>query len=378
MKFSGEDLKKALVALSFGLEPIIFAVVGWYVGPHLNLTNVTGALIGVVVGFGVMFWRIWKFSLTLGSKVAYDPERGDLRSLASFIEVERYKIVGKDELVKIMGVQTPLQLLTVLKGLSLVSPDLYDLDKLDQVLDEMTDFSKTLSEVRTRSPINFLRVLNHFSDFLALLCVNFALRYEVGGDCLAKGYVVPPFKYEGGARGLLREDLKYYIAEGEVRELYPEALKECLTIGSRAPMLALAAYSLFKMGEEVEASGYGQACSKEMEGLALELLSIAVNDLMAEKKESKVVKAIEQKRKLVKPPASERRAFRKEEEVLRSFINNAYKALMSSSRVPFTARAVLSYLFVKWSEKVSLKLAFMAANNEIAAREAFASLLVPC
>ena len=388
MKLSGEDLRKALIVLSFGLEPIIFAIVGWYAGPYLNLTRVAGALLGVAAGFGIMIWRIWKFwritSLEI-SRAMYDLEKDDLRSLTSLIENERYIIIGKDKLIKIMGAQAPLQLLTVLKGLSLVSRDFYDLSRLDQVLDEMTDFSKTFSEVRARSSINFLKVLDYFNDFLTLLCVNFAFRCEVANDEVAKGYVVTPFKCGGGPKGLLREDVKYYLADEEVRGLYSNALNEALTINSRAPILALASYSLIKMGRELEISGYAHAYSRAIGKLALELLSIADDDLVAEGKNSEVVKAIRQKNGFLKAltkeakfdKSKEKRDF-KEEDLIRSFIDDAYRTLTGSFRLPSTARTVLSYLFVKWGEKVSLKLAFMAANNEVAPHRAFASLMVPC
>ncbi|MEM0083652.1 MAG: hypothetical protein QW102_03940, partial [Candidatus Nezhaarchaeales archaeon] len=148
MKVTGEDLRKALIALSFGLEPIIFAIVGWYAGPYLGLTNVMGALIGVIVGFGIMFWRIWRFSLTLGLKIRYDPERVDLRSLISLVEAERYKILTRYDIAKIMGARGSLQLLNVLKNLSLIKLNFYDLNKLSSILEELTDFSKVLIDVR--------------------------------------------------------------------------------------------------------------------------------------------------------------------------------------------------------------------------------------
>jgi len=381
MRISGEDLKIALMALSIGLEPVVFAIVGWYAGPYLNLTNTAGALIGVVVGLGIMFWRIWKLSSMLGLGMARDPEREDLRPLASFIEAKRHKIIGRSGLLDVMRARSPQHLLTTLKDLSLVSYDFYDLKKLDEVLNEVIDFSKTLSEVRAQSSINFLKVLKAFNDFLTILCVNFAFRHEVGGDELAEGYVVPPFKFEGGVQGLLRGDLMDQLADEEVRGLYPEALDEGLAINSRAPMLALAAYSLMKMGRALEANGYARAYSKEVKGLALELFSIAVDDLRAKGRESKVVKVIELRADLAKARDKKPKKEvlkKKEEDVLKSFISEAYKTLVSSTRVPPTARAVLSYLFVKWSEKVSFKLALMAANNKVSPHRAFASLLVPC
>ncbi len=380
MRFDGEDLRIALIALSVGLEPVIFAIVGWYVGPHLNLTNTTGALIGVVAGLGIMFWRIWKLSLMLGLRAPHDPEREDLRLLASLIEAKRHKIIGRSGLAKIMDARTPLQLLATLKDVSLVGYDFHDLKRLDEVLNEVVDFSKTFSEVRAQSSINFLRALKAFNDFLTILCVNFAFRHEVSGDEIAEGYVVPPFKFEGGIQGLLHEGLMHQLADVEVRGLYPEALKEGLAINSRAPILALAAYSLIKMGKALEANDYAQAYSKKLKELALELFSIAANDLRARGGESKVMKIIEQKDELVGARAKElkKEVLRKEEDALRSFIDEAYRALVSSSRVPATARAVLSYLFVKWSEKVSLKLALMAANNRVAPHKVFASFLVPC
>ena len=380
MRISGEDLKIALMALSIGLEPVVFAIVGWYAGPYLNLTNTAGALIGVVVGLGIMFWRIWKLSSMLGLGMARDPEREDLRPLASFIEAKRHKIIGRSGLLDVMSARGPQHLLTALKDLSLVSYDFYDLKKLDEVLNEVIDFSKTLSEVRAQSSINFLKVLKAFNDFLTILCVNFAFRHEVGGDELAEGYVVPPFKFEGGVQGLLRGDLMDQLADEEVRGLYPEALDEGLAINSRAPMLALAAYSLIKMGRVLEANGYARAYSKEVKGLALELFSIAVDDLRAKGRESKVVKVIELRADLAKArdKRPKKEVLKREEDVLKSFISEAYKTLVSSTRVPPTARAVLSYLFVKWSEKVSFKLALMAANNKVSPHRAFASLLVPC
>ena len=380
MKLSSEDLKVAFIAISIGLEPVIFAVVGWYVGPRLNLTNTTGALIGVVVGLGVMFWRIWKLSSMLGLRARHDPEREDLRPLASFIEVKRHKVIDKSKIVKIVDAHTPPQLLATLRDLSLIGHDFY-LRKLDEVLNEVVDFSKTLSEVWAQSSINFIKALKAFNDFLTTLCVNFAFRYEVDGDRLAKGYVVLPFKFEeADVRGLLHEGLVRHLTDGEIKELYPKAFKEALTINSRAPLLALSAYSLMKMGEVLEANGYGRAYSREVNRLALELFSIAVNELRAKSEESDVVKMIKQKGKLTKVRVKEFRkgVLKREEDVLRFFINEAHRVLASSARVPPTARAVLSYLFVEWGKKVSLKLAIMAANNEITPRDALASLMIPC
>ena len=380
MRFDGEDLKIAFIALSVGLEPVIFAIVGWYAGPYLNLTNTAGALIGVVVGLVVMFWRIWKLSSMLGLGMARDPEREVLRPLASFIEAKRHKIIGRSGLLKIMNARSPQHLLTTLKDLSLVSYDFYDLKKLDEVLNEVVDFSKTLSEVRAQSSINFLRALRAFNDFLTILCINFAFRHKVGGDELAEGYVVPPFKFEGDVRDLLREDLVNQLADREIRELCSEALNEGLAINSRSPILALAAYSLMKMAKVLEENGYARAYSKEVKELALELLSIAANELRAKGGESKVMKMIEQKDKSIKThiKKSKKGALKKEEDVLRSFINEAYKALISSARVPCMAKTVFSYLFVKWGEKVSLKLALMATTNGVPPHRAFASLLIPC
>ena len=380
MRFDGEDLKIAFIALSVGLEPVIFAIVGWYAGPHLNLTNTLGALIGVVVGLGVMFWRIWKLSLMLGLGTAQDPEKEDLKPLASFIEAKRHKIIGKSGLLRIMNARSPPHLLLTLKDLSLVGYDFYDLKNLDEVLNEVIDFSKILFEVRAQSSINFLRALKAFSDFLTILCVSFAFRHEVDGDELAEGYVVPPFKFEGDVRGLLRRDLIHQLADREVRELYSEALSEGLAINSRSPMLALAAYSLMKMGRVLQENGYARAYSREVRELALELFSIATSDLRMRGEESKVVKIIEQRDEFAKAHVKKlkRRVLKKEEDVLRSFINEAYRALVSSTRVPRTARAVFSYLFVKWGEKVSLKLALMAVANKVPPYRAFASLLVPC
>jgi hypothetical protein len=379
MQFSEKDLQKALVALGIGLEPIVFTVAGWYVGPYLNLTNTVGAVIGAAIGFGVMYWHIWRFGLML-LRATYDPEREDLRSLASFIETERHKILSKDVFVKIMGAQTPLQLLSVLKGLSLVNHDFYDLENLDEILSDMTDFSKTLLDVRARSPVGFLRALDDFNDFLTILCTNFAFRYEVLGDKLAKGYVVPPFKSSKSIQEFLREDLKRCLADDEVRKLYLEALNEALIIDSRAPLLALAAYSLIKMGRKLEAYGYARVYSKEVEELALKFLSIAANDLRAKGRESKVMKVIEQKSELTKASTKKfkrEEGLKKEEDELRSFISDAHRALTSSARMLLTAKAVFSYLFAKWGEKVSLKLVLMVVNNEVGPQEAFNLLMVP-
>ncbi|MEM2214049.1 MAG: hypothetical protein QXD66_03920 [Candidatus Nezhaarchaeales archaeon] len=378
MKVSGEDLRKALIALSFGLEPVIFAIVGWYAGPYLKLTNVMGALIGVIVGFGIMFWRIWKFSLTLGLKVKYDPERENLRSLISLVEVERYKIMNRYDIARIMGARGSLQLLNVLKNLSLIELDFYDLIKLNDVLDEITDFSKVLIDIRIRSPIELLKVMDDFNDFIVTLCANFAFRYEVYGDEVARGYVVTPFKLRRETQSLLREDLKDYLASDDIRGLYPKALEEALTIGSRGPLLALAAYSLLKIGKDLEVTKYAYVYSNEIRELAYKLFSIAIDDLRREDKKSMVVEVVKQKieenKVLLK---REEGVAEKEEEVLRNFINNAYRSLREPSRVPLTAKAVLSYLFVKWSEKVSLKLAFMVVNNEVTPQKAYESLVIP-
>lgn len=378
MKVSGEDLRKALIALSFGLEPIVFAIVGWYAGPYLKLTNVTGALIGVVIGFGIMFWRIWKFGSTLQFKAKYDPEREDLRSLISLVEAERYKIVTRYDIAKIMGARSPLQLLNVLKNLSLIKLDFYDLSKLSDILDEMTDFSKIIIEARTRSPIEFLRVLDDFNDFLVTLCANFAFRYEVYSDEVARGYVVTPFRSRKEVRSVLREDLRDCLANDDIRELYPKALSEALAIGSRSPLLALTAYSLLRMGENLEVTKYAYVYSNEVKELACKLFLIAINDLRREGKDSTIVKTMEQKIEEAKVlPKRGEEITEKEEDALRIFINHAYRALREPSRVPLTAKAVLSYLFVKWSEKVSLKLAFMVVNNEVAPQEAYESLVIP-
>ncbi|MEM0083715.1 MAG: hypothetical protein QXL22_02270 [Candidatus Nezhaarchaeales archaeon] len=377
MKISSEDLRRALIALSFGLEPIIFAIVGWYAGPYLKLTNAIGALIGVIAGFGIMFWRIWKFSLMLGLKAKYDPEKEDLRSLISLVEVERYKIMNRYDIARIMGARNSLQLLNVLKNLSLIGLDFYDLIKLDDVLDEMTDFSKVLIDFRIRSPIELLKVMDDFNDFLVTLCANFAFRYEVYGDEVAKGYVVTPFKLRRETRSLLREDLSDYLANDDIRELYPKALEEALTIGSRGPLLALAAYSLLKIGKDLEDTRYAYVYSNEIRELAYKLFSIAIDDLRREGKKSVVVEAVKQKIEETKVLLKREEEVAKEEETLRSFINNAYRSLRVPSRVPLTAKAVLSYLFVKWSEKVSLKLAFMVVNNEVAPQKAYEALVIP-
>lgn len=376
MKVSGEDLRKALIALSFGLEPIIFAIVGWYAGPYLKLTNTMGALIGVIVGFGIMFWRVWKFSSMLGIKIKYDPERENLRSLTSLVEAERYKMITRYDIAKIMGARGPLQLLNVLKNLSFVKLDFYDLSRLSDILDEVVDFSKVLIDARTRSPIEFLRIVDDFNDFLVTLCANFAFRCEVYGDEVARGYVVTPFKLSKDARSLLREDLKDYLANDDVRGLYSKALEEALTIGSRGPLLALAAYSLLKMGKDLEVTKYAYVYSNEVRELAYSLFLIAIDDLKREGKRSVVVEVMSQEVKSAKVLPKEG-VTGKEEDLLRNFINNAYRALRVPSKVPPTAKAVLSYLFVKWSEKVSLKLAFMAANNEVTPQKAYESLVVP-
>lgn len=378
MKVTGEDLRKALIALSFGLEPIIFAIVGWYAGPYLGLTNVMGALIGVIVGFGIMFWRIWRFSLTLGLKIRYDPERVDLRSLISLVEAERYKILTRYDIAKIMGARGSLQLLNVLKNLSLIKLNFYDLNKLSSILEELTDFSKVLIDVRVRSPIELLTIIDDFNDFLVALCVNFAFRYEVHGDEVARGYVVTPFKLKRDAQDLLREDLKDYLANDDIRRLYPKALEESLTIGSRGPLLALAAYSLLKMGRDLEVTKYAYAYSNEVRRLAYKLFLIAINDLRREGKKSVIAEAVEQKIREVKLSIKkEEEVIGKEEDVLRNFVGDSYRALTEPSKVPLTAKAVLSYLFVKWSEKASLKLAFMAASDEVAPQKAYESLIVP-
>lgn len=377
MSTDGEDLRRALIALSFGLEPVVFAIIGWYAGPYLKLNNVTGALIGVAVGLGIMFWRIWRFSLMLKSKAREDPEREDLRSIIKLVEVERYRIINRYDIIKIIGTQTPLQLLNVLKSLSLIRPDFYDLNKLNDVLSEVTDFSKVFTDVRARSPIEFLRVLDDLNDFLVILCANFAFRYEVYDDKAAKGYVVTPFR-QGDNRSLLREDLKNYLANEDIRELYPKALDEALMINSRSPILALAAYSLLKVGRDLELMRYAYAYSNEVIDLAQKLFSIAINGLRREGKESIVIEILKQKIKKLEVLAKESEEdIGNEEDALKFFINNAYETLKESSRVPFTAKAVLSYLFIKWSEKVSLRLAFMVVNNELTPQEAYEALITP-
>jgi len=376
MRLSSEDLRKAFIALSFGLEPAIFAIVGWYVAPYLNFGNTAGALIGALIGFGMMFWRVWKFGLAVELKAKYDFESADLRSLVSLIEVERYKIIGKHDLMKIIGARGPLQILNVLKGISLLNKNFYDVNEVDNVIDEVTDFSKIMAEMHTRSPVELIRVLNAFNDFLTLLCSNYAFRYEVYGDEVAKGLVIPPFRRSIGLRDFLSINLKDFLTQSEVRELYPKALNEALSLNSRAPLLALAAYSLALMAECLEKLSYGRAYSVEVGEIAAKLYAIAVYDLERTSRKTGVVKLFEKHKVLGKAPKAVEGL--QEEEVLRSFIASSYEALMMPGKLPLKAKTVISYLFVKWSEKVSLNLAFMAAREEIGPQEAYASLLVPC
>ncbi|MEM4577100.1 MAG: hypothetical protein QW701_06645 [Candidatus Nezhaarchaeales archaeon] len=374
MKSYGRDVRKALIALSFGLEPVIFAIVGWYAAPYFELSNAVGALIGVFIGLGMMFWRIWRFTSTIESKPTYDIEKEDLRLLASIAEVERRKFVKREDLMKVMGSQSPLQLLNVLKGLSLINSDFYDLNKLNEVLCEITDFSKVFIEVRSRSPFDFLRILDDFNDFLACLCASYAFRSEVYDDEISRGYIVLPFKLQG-SQTFLREEFKEYLAHNEVRELYPKALDEALTLNSRAPLLALAAHSLMNMARDLKATGYSRTFSKDLENLALRLLLIATRDIRGVKRTSEVVVMTLRKWRIDKIEVEG--VDETEEGVLRSFINEAYKNLVTPVRVPPTAKSVIYYLFVKWGEKVSLKLAIMATNSGIEPQRAYSALLVP-
>lgn len=374
MKSRDGDFRKALIALSFGLEPVIFAIVGWYAAPYFEVSNALGALIGVLVGFGMMFWRIWRFNLMVSSKLVHDVEREDLRSLASLIEVERYKIMRREDLIKIIGAQTPLQLLNILKSLSFIDSSFYDLSKLNEVLDEMIDFSKTLLEIRSRSPIDFLRILDDFNDFLACLCVNYAFRSEVCGDEISEGYKVPPFKSRY-LQTFLCEEFKDYLANNYIKELYSKALSEALTLNSRAPFLALTTYSLMNMARDLEITRYSRIYAKDLKDLALRLLLIAIKDLKERKKTSEVME-ITLKKWEVDGVAS-KDVNEVEEDVLKSFINEAYRTLITSAKVPLTAKTVISYLLIKWSEKVSLKLAIMAASSELDPQRAYLALLVP-
>lgn len=374
MKSYGKDVRKALIALSFGLEPVIFAIAGWYAAPYFELSNAVGALIGVFIGLGMMFWRIWKFTSTIESKLAYDIEREDLRSLTSIIEVERRKILRRDNLMKVMGSQSPLQLLNVLKSLSFINSNFYDLNKLNEILYEITDFSKAFLEVRSRSPFDFLRVLDDFNDFLSCLCASYAFRSEVYGDEISKGYVVPPFKLHS-CHDFLREEFKDYLAHNEVRELYPKALNEALTLNSRAPFLTLAAYSLMNMARDLKTTGYSRIFSKELENLAFKLLLIATKVLREVKGTSEVMEITLQRWRINR--RSTENIEETEEDVLRSFINEAYRTLTAPARVLSTARTVISYLFVRWSEKVSLKLAIMATKGEIDPQKAYSALPIP-
>ncbi|MCS7140293.1 MAG: hypothetical protein N3F04_02720 [Candidatus Nezhaarchaeota archaeon] len=377
MRRSAQDLKKAFIAISFGLDPVIFAIVGWYAAPHLNLDSMTGALIGAIIGFGMMFWRIWKFGLAVELKAKYEVESEDLRSLITLIDNERYKIIDRQSLMKIIGTHGPLQLLNVLKSISLVDRDFYSIDKMDEVVNGLVDFSKVIMEIRLRSPMEFLTVLDTFNDFIMLLCANFAFKYEVHHEEWAQGFIVPTTKVKGAPGEYLSMNLRDYLANRELRELYPKALNEALMFNSRSTILVLTCYSLLLMANNLERLSYGRNYSEEIREVAKRIYAIAVNDLKGRYRKSEVLGLLIKKHKLFDEGSIKEVEELSEEEILKSLVASSYEALMVRGRLPLKAKTVISYLLVKWSEKVSLNLAFMASRGEIDPREAYATLLMP-
>ena len=367
--------KKALIFLSIGLEPIIFAVVGWYAAPYIGLGDTVGALVGVVVGFALMFWNIWRLGLSVELRAKYDVESESLRGLTSYIELERYRVTRKSDLVKVMGTSSYLQLLNVLKEVGLIDKKFYEVDRLSEELERLKDFSQVMAEVRVRAPLEFIKVLDGLSDFFTLLSLSFALKYEVEGDVAAKCYVVPPFKLDIlSPRRLVETSLEPLLANHRVREHYSKALEEALSRGTRRPILALAAYSLALASMELERLSYGRAYSDKLKELSQRLFSAS----LAGGEDLQTLEML----KLAYPKLKSVGSSKLLEEVderaaLKSFIDESYKLLMSSGRLRRKAEVAVSYLFVKWGEKVNLNLALAAFNKEMDVREAYALMFFP-
>ena len=367
--------KRALIFLSIGLEPVIFAIVGWYAAPYLKISNTIGALIGVIMGFGLMFWSIWRLGLSAELKIQYEIESEKLRGLTSIIEVDRYKVLKRSDIMKIIGARGPIQLLNVLKEISLINKDFYDIDKLNEVTLDLVDFSHIIIEMRVKSPLEFVKILDGLSDFFILLAVNFAFKHEVESDPTAKAFALPPIPSREKVidpKGLLSTNLKDLIASQEIRELYTQTLEEALSINSRAPLLALAAYSLALTCRDLGRLEYGKVYALKLKELADKLYSIATIELEKRGLRSGIVKKIRDRELL--------RIFQvegQEVDVMRSFICEAHEALMRSGRIPLKAESIISYLFVKWCEKVSLNLAFMAARGEVDVPSAYSFSLLP-
>ncbi len=370
-----DSFKRALIFLSIGLEPVIFAIVGWYVAPHLGVNSTVGTLVGVATGFGLMFWSIWRLGLSAELKISYEVESEKLRGLISIVEVERYKILKKSDIMKIIGAHGPIQLLNVLKEVSLINKDFYDIDKLNEVTSNLVDFSRIMAKIRVKSPLEFVKILDGLSDFFTLLAVNFAFKHEVEGDSIAKAFILPPIPFKEeviSLRKLLSADLKDFMANHEIRELYAKALEEAISVNSRAPLLALAAYSLALTCKDLEKLEYGKVYALKLKELADKLYSIANIELEKKSLRSIIVRRIGERGSL--------KVFSiegQEDDVMRSFMHKAYEALMRSGRLPLKAESVISYLFVKWCEKVSLNLAFMAVRGEVDAQSAYSLSLLP-
>ncbi|MDI9620160.1 MAG: hypothetical protein QFX33_05095 [Candidatus Nezhaarchaeota archaeon] len=375
MKMSVEGYKRALIYLSVGLEPVIFAVVGWYSAPYLGGSSLGGALVGVIIGFCLMFWNIWRLGLSTELKSTYEVESEKLRGAVSLVERERYKLMRKSDILKIAGTRGDVQLLNILKSMSLLEEDFYELDKLNEVTSSLMDFSHIMIDVRARIPLDFMRALDKFSDFLTLLSANFAFKHEVEGDAASKAFVVLPLrtacKLDFGK--VLLHGLKDLIIDHEVQGLYQEALEEALALGSRSPVLVVASYSLALCGRELEKLDFGRAYAHTLKGIANNLYSIAITEVKRKRYSTpKVIEKLSQKDLL-----KFHETVSSEYDVISGFSRNSYRALTRAVRLPLKAETVISYLMIRWCEKVSLKLAFMASRGEISAQMAYNYAFLP-